>query len=115
MRRSLARAASASGPDAQIAGVIDLDSGVALRVRSPELESLRSDLAEEFGGLLTSQDLGRWTPHVTIQNKVEPRVAKALAAELGATLEPHPLAINGLELVRYAGPGWEPLGVWRFR
>lgn len=94
---------------------MDLDSGVALRVRSPELESIREDLAGDFRGLLTSQDAGRWTPHVTIQNKVEPRIARPLLATLRADLEPRPLRISGLELVRYVDGGWQPLGRWPFR
>ncbi|HEX2804487.1 MAG TPA: 2'-5' RNA ligase family protein [Sphingomicrobium sp.] len=115
VRRSLARAASASAPDAEIAGVMDLDSGVALRISSPALGAIRDDLAEEFRGLLTPQDLGRWTPHVTIQNKVEARVARALLRELRSDFEPRPLAVAGLQLNRYLDGQWEPLGSWRFR
>ena len=114
VRRSLARAAKGEAPDARISGVIDLDSGAALRVESPELEETRAELADEFHGLLTSQDMGRWTPHVTIQNKAEPREARALVRALRSNFEPRPLTIVGLELVRYAGGPWEPLARWRF-
>jgi hypothetical protein len=115
VRRSLARAASRPAPTAEIVDVMDLDSGVALRVRSLDLEVVRDELAEEFRGLLTAQDTGRWTAHVTIQNKVAPREARALLAELRANLEPRPLAVKGLELVRYADPKWEPVAAWSFR
>jgi hypothetical protein len=115
VRRSLARAVSRPAPRAEIVDVMDLDSGVALRVRSLDLEVVRDELAEEFRGLLTAQDTGRWTAHVTIQNKVAPREARALLAELRANLEPRPLAIKGLELVRYADPKWEPVAAWSFR
>ena len=115
VRRRLARAASGAPPEATVAGAMDLDSGVALRVHSPDLEDIREQLAEEFHGLLTSQDLGRWTPHVTVQNKVEPRVARALVKDLRANWEPRPLAIRGLELVRYEGGPWQPLASWSFR
>ena len=94
---------------------MDLDSGVALRVESPQLESIRADLAAEFRGLLSAQDQGRWTPHVTIQNKAEPRVARALIRSLRDGFEPRPLAILGLLLVRYVDGGWEPIAGWRFR
>ena len=115
-RRSLGRAAASERrPQAQLAGVMDLDSGVALRVASPALERVRDELAADFRGLQTSQDLGRWTPHVTIQNKVEPRVARALMLELRARLEPRPLQITGLKLVRYLEEGWLPVDVFRFR
>jgi hypothetical protein len=115
IRRRLARAASASAPDARISAVMDLDGGVALRISSTGLEQLRDDLADEFHGLLTAQDLGRWTPHVTIQNKVEPRTSRRLLAELRSTFEPRPVTIRGLELIRYAHGGWEPLAMFRFR
>lgn len=100
---------------AHLAGVIDLDSGVALRVVSPELEQIRGELASEFHGLITSQDVGRWTPHVTIQNKAEPRAARALLKEMRKTFEARQLAIAGLELVRYVEGSWEPVAGFRFR
>lgn len=114
-RRSLARAAARPAPAAEVSGVIDLDSGTAIRIFSPELEAIRDELADEFRGLLTSQDLGRWTPHVTIQNKVAPRLSRALVRELRMGLEPRPVKIAGLELIRYLDGRWEPLASWRFR
>ena len=94
---------------------MDLDSGVALRVESPGLEAIRDNLAEEFRGLLTSQDMGRWTPHVTIQNKAEARTARKLLQAIREGFERRPLVIAGLALVRYSGGEWEPLSTWRFR
>lgn len=115
VRRRLARVASVPAPSAEISGIMDLDGGVAVRVTSPELEVRRAELADDFHGLLTAQDEGRWTPHVTIQNKVEARVARALVRALRESFEPGPLQITGLELVRYLDGGWEPLARWRFR
>ena len=96
---------------------MDLDSGVALRIASPGLEQIRDGLAHEFRGLLTSQDVGRWTPHVTIQNKVQPRTARALLRQMRESFEPRPLKLSGLHLVRYVeGEGeWEPVASYRFR
>ena len=115
VRRSLSRAASVEAPDAEIVGVMDLDSGVAVRVASPALERIRDGLADEFHGLLTFQDMGRWTPHVTIQNKVEPRVARRLLRQMRETFEPRSLAVTGLQLVRYDSGEWQPLAAYRFR
>ena len=115
VRRSLSRAAAAAPPDAVLSGVMDLDSGVALRVHSPGLEQIREELAAEFTGLLTAQDSGRWAPHVTIQNKAEPRAARALLREMRAAFEPRRLGIAGLALVRYVEGPWQPLGSWSFR
>jgi hypothetical protein len=115
VRRSLARAASRHRPQSEISGVMDLDGGVALTVHSPELDAIRAELADEFHGLLSAQDQGRWTPHVTIQNKVEPRVARALLRSLRESFEPRPLEIIGLQLVRYVDGAWAPVAGWRFR
>jgi hypothetical protein len=65
--------------------------------------------------MLSAQDGQGWRPHVTIQNKAEPSVAKALLRSLEATFEPRPLHIRGLSLFRYLGGPWEPLGEWSFR
>jgi 2'-5' RNA ligase len=115
VRRSLSRAASSPAPKAEISGAMDLDSGVALRVSSPELEHIRDELADAFHGLLSSQDRGPWAPHVTIQNKVEPRVARKLLEQIRAQFEPRPLKIAGLRLVRYVEGKWQPLAGYRFR
>jgi hypothetical protein len=61
------------------------------------------------------QDRAPWTPHVTIQNKVEPREAKALQSELRATFLPRPVAIKGLASWRYRDGPWEPIRSYVFR
>jgi hypothetical protein len=94
---------------------MDLETGVAIRIESPELQEIREGLATEFRGLLTAQDVGRWTPHVTIQNKAEPRTARKLLLAMREAFEPRPLAIVGLQLVRYREGEWDPLAAWRFR
>lgn len=94
---------------------MDLDSGVALRIVSPDLDCIREELADEFRGLLSAQDQGGWTPHVTIQNKVEPREARALLAAIRSGFESRPVAISGLQLVRYVQGSWEPVARYAFR
>ncbi len=103
----LAHYAAAPPPRATIAGVMDLGRGTAFRVESEELEDVRYDLAEAFRGMLTPQDQAPWRPHITIQNKVEPREAKSLQAQLRASFTPRPLAIRGLASWRYMGGPWE--------
>ena len=56
---------------------MDLGGGVAFRVVSPDLDRIREELADDFHGLLGAQDCGGWRPHVTIQNKVAPKEARA--------------------------------------
>lgn len=94
---------------------MDLGAGTALRVESEGLEDIRYDLALALQGLLTPQDRAPWRPHITVQNKVEPREAKALQARLRAAFERRPLAIKGLALWRYLDGPWEPVKTWTFR
>jgi hypothetical protein len=111
----LSRAAASRPPRATVARVIDLGEGTALGVDSAELEAIREELAEAFHGLLTPQDLSPWRPHVTIQNKVAPREARALQQLLRAGFEPRPLAIRGLAAWRYLDGPWEAIRGWNFR
>lgn len=94
---------------------MDLGGGVAFRVVSADLDRLRRELADHFRGLLSAQDSGGWRPHVTIQNKVPPKEARALKAELERDFRPQPLAIGGLGLHRYLGGPWEKLAIYPFR
>jgi hypothetical protein len=111
----LATYAAAPPPRAAIGGVIDLGEGTALRVDSEELEDMREDLALALHGLLMPQDRAPWRPHVTIQNKVEPREARRLQATLRAAFLPRPLAIRGLAAWRYRDGPWEPVRRYLFR
>lgn len=111
----LAAATAAPPPAAEIVDILDLGGGTALRVRSEALAELREILAEAFHGLLTPQDQAPWRPHVTIQNKVPAKEARALQRRLGVTFSPRPLAIRGLAAWRYLGGPWEAIREWRFR
>ncbi len=112
----LLRSASARPPPAAfIAGVMDLGGGVAFRIASDQLDLLRDELADRLRGLLTPQDSAGWSAHVTIQNKVEPRVARALIKALGDDHLRRPLHIVGLGLHRYLGGEWETLRRCAFR
>ena len=94
---------------------MDLGGGVAFRIVSDELDRIRDDLSEAFRGLLGARDSQGWRPHVTIQNKVAPNVARRLIEELEKGFEARPLAIRGLGLHRYLGGPWERLADYPFR
>lgn len=96
-------------PQARVGGLMSLGRGVAFRIEAPELLAIRRDLAEAFSGMLTPQDAGGWRPHVTIQNKVQPAVAKLLLAELQRGFSPRDVEIAGLAAWWYRGGPWEPL------
>jgi len=102
-------------PVAFLGDVMLLGKAVAFRVDSPELLSLRAALADSFRGLLIPQDQAQPRLHITVQNKVEPPVAKALHAHLLDSFRPRPLAISGLSAHYYRGGPWEHIGRWSFR
>ena len=111
----IGRLAAFPPPQATITGVTDLGRGTALRVESEKLAAMRAELADALHGMMTPQDQAPWRPHVTIQNKVEPKDAKALQQQMRATFSPRPLAVRGLALWRYLGGPWEPVKSWTFR
>ena len=111
----LAAYARETPPRAEIVGVMDLGEGTALRVESEALEDMRHDLALALRGLLMPQDQAAWSPHVTVQNKVEPREARRLQNKLKAGFRPRPLAIRALATWLYRGGPWEPLKTYSFR
>lgn len=115
VRARLASLAKEPPPRATIGGLMNLGGGVAYRVVSPELERIRDELADGFHGLLSAQDSGGWRPHITIQNKVAAKVARALLASLERDFSPRPLGISGLGLHRYLGGPWARLGGYPFR
>lgn len=115
LKGRLAELVRGSAPAAELSGLINLGRGVAFRIHSPELESIRRRMAEAFHGLLTPQDATGWRPHVTIQNKVEPAVAKALLQQLGSTFVPRSVKIAGLAAHFYRGGPWELIARYPFR
>jgi hypothetical protein len=102
-------------PRAMVTGLMNLTTGVAFRVVSDELETIRDSIADHFHGLLCAPDAAGWRPHVTIQNKVAPKQAKALLDELERGFRPRPLGIAGLGLHRYRGGPWEAIARYPFR
>ncbi|MEO6581457.1 MAG: 2'-5' RNA ligase family protein [Sphingomicrobium sp.] len=115
LRGRLADLAAGPAPKARVAGIMNLGGGVALRVVSDDLDAVRSALAEDLRGLLGAQDSSGWRPHVTIQNKVPPKVARELIASLERDFAPQSLRIAGLGLHRYLGGPWQALGLYPFR
>lgn len=84
-----------------------LGRGTALALSSSELLAFRQALAREWRDDLTAQDAARIAPHVTIQNKVAPREAQAVLAELQAGFRPFEARAEGVLLWRYLGGPWK--------
>ena len=96
-------------PTAKAAGLMSLGRGVAVKIESPGLATIRGELAEAFAGLMMPQDAGAWRPHITIQNKVAPSMARLLLGALGKKFHSREVEIAGLAAWYYRGGPWEAL------
>ena len=110
----LADAARRPAFDVAVTGLRLLGRGVAYTLDAPELTALRVGLAAAWAPWLTPQDRQRHAPHVTVQNKVEPAVARALRDRLAAEFVPHRVGARGLGLWRYLGGPWAPVAEYAF-
>ena len=114
--RFLARMAGEfAPPEAELNGLMDLGSGTALALRSPAMLAVRQLIAEHFWDMLTKQDQGGKKLHITIQNKVERKLARELQARLAPQLRVRRFAFTGLGLHIYRNPHWEAVSTWKFR
>lgn len=86
-----------------------LGFGVAIRIRSPELEEARAAARLAMGGEFSRQDSQGWRPHVTVQNKVSADDAKQLHQELTTGFEPRAGAVTGLLVWEYLNGPWKPV------
>ena len=110
----LADAARRPAFDVAVTGLRLLGRGVAYTLDAPELTVLRAGLAAAWEPWLTPQDRQRHAPHVTVQNKVDPAVARALRDRLAAEFVPHRVGARGLGLWRYLGGPWAPVAEYPF-
>jgi 2'-5' RNA ligase len=104
----LAACAAASAPlPLALPAVRFLGRGVALEVVSPGLVALRRSLAQTWAPWLSRQDQQNYRPHVTIQNKVSPEMARRLYDELAPRWQALAGSGEGLCLWHYRGGPWE--------
>ena len=115
VRRELAAAADRPSFPVRVSRVRSLGRGVAYDLESPELAALRAGLAAAFDPWLTRQDRHGSRPHVTVQNKVDPQVARALHAHLSASFVPESVQARGLGLWHYLGGPWAAEAEFPFR
>lgn len=108
-----------AAPEGWVTGVMDLGTGTAIALESPQLLALRALIADHFHGSLTQQDLHEPRPHITIQNKVTKQDARALQASLAPVLAPWiakgRFTFPALELHHYLGGPWERVKTCAFR
>ena len=116
VRRYLARLVGETAPvEGRVEGLMSLGGGTAIKLVSPDMLDLRNRIAEHFHGMLTNQDQHRPRLHVTIQNKVTSKEAKALQAQLSGVIQPRDFTFRGLALYAYRGGPWEFLRRFAFR
>jgi 2'-5' RNA ligase len=111
----LDRAADRPAFDVRVTGVQPLGRGAAYRLESAELAAVHAELRASFADVLTPQDRQPYRPHVTVQNKVDPAVARETVAALRAAFVPGEVRATGLALWRYAGGPWVPVSGHPFR
>jgi len=108
-------AAGQPGPlPLQVTGLKFMGRGVMYTLHNPDLPALHRRLQREWQPWLTAQDGQGLRPHITVQNKVDPAVARALLTELEAGFQPFEVQGTGLALWAYRGGPWERRQVFAF-
>ena len=108
-------AASQPGPlPLAVTGLRFMGRGVMYTLSNPGLPALHRRLQQQWQPWLSAQDQQGLRPHITVQNKVEPAVARALLSELEASFQPFEVQGTGLALWAYRGGPWEARRVFAF-
>ncbi|RLV50739.1 2'-5' RNA ligase family protein [Nocardioides mangrovicus] len=100
--------------EVRVSEVMGLGRGVAYRLESAELGRVHAELRQVWSWHLTPQDAQGFRPHVTVQNKVAPELARRTMAELSAEFAPYAVGAVGLDLWRYEGGPWSHVERWSF-
>jgi len=98
----------------RVSSVRFLGQGVAFNLENQALRQLHLQLQDQWRPWLTAQDQHKLNPHVTVQNKVAPDVAKQLFLELSRSFQPFAATGTGLQLWHYRGGPWEEARAFRF-
>jgi 2'-5' RNA ligase len=88
-------------------GILSLGGGTAFKIVSPELSSLHLKLQKSWFTFLSNQDRQKRNFHVTIQNKVDSKIAKNLQLNMAQEFIPFDFTVNGIILWRYHAGPWE--------
>jgi hypothetical protein len=92
--------------DLDVDGLRFLGGGVAFNLRSPGLARLREAIIAAMAGELSRQDAQKWTPHVTVQNKVKTEIARDLFATLSEDFASRAGHATGLLVWEYLNGPW---------
>lgn len=105
----LAALARLPAPAVRVRGVRSLGRGVAYDLTCDEVEGLHRGWQRRWSHRLTRQDAQGLRLHVTVQNKVEPEVARRTLAQLERDVVPWTCHAAGVRLWRYDGGPWTHL------
>jgi 2'-5' RNA ligase len=109
VRTDLSEAAGHGRVALRLTGVMSLGRGAAYAVDSPDLARRHDELQRAWWPHLTRQDQQRLRAHVTLQNKVDPAVARTTVEALRAGFHPSDVEAPGFDLWRYDGGPWTHL------
>ncbi len=98
----------------QVAEVKFIGKGVAYSIHCPQAKSLHQALQRRWMHWLNPQDAQGLWPHVTVQNKVQPDVARKTHAVLAAGFTPFSGLATGLNLWEYRGGPWDAVRSFPF-
>ena len=90
----------------QVNELKSIGNGVAYKIECDQLLQLHKHLQQQWDRWLIPQDRQKLWPHITIQNKVEPNLAKLLKEELEQSIKPFTATGTGLSLFEYMGGPW---------
>lgn len=90
----------------EVAAVRSIGNGVAFKIESATLLQLHRQLQGIFKSMLIPQDQQRLWPHITIQNKVPPAEATALAHSLNNSFTPFDITATGFAVWTYLNGPW---------
>jgi 2'-5' RNA ligase len=97
-----------------VTGLKFMGRGVMYTLANSELPALHRRLQQQWQPWLSAQDGQGLRPHITVQNKVDPAVARALLTKLEAGFQPFEVQGTGLALWAYRGGPWELRRVFAF-
>jgi hypothetical protein len=102
-------------PEARIEGLMDLGRGTAIAVDSPGMVALHAEMAQTLCGLIQQKDTRSLRLHITVQNKVSRKVARALQAELAEDIPARSFRFRGLGLSQWRDELWRMVRIYTFR
>ena len=102
-------------PEARIAGLMDLGRGTAFAVDSPGMVALHAEMALILRGLIQQKDMRPLRLHITVQNKVSRKAARALQVELAEDIPTRSFQFRGLGLSQWRDELWRLVRLYSFR